>query len=73
MTTETKSKEKKLKKTTEEDMDIESSEDSQSRSDKKEKKHPLLAVPEVQDSGRLFVRNLSYTCTEQDLRDMYVF
>eukprot|EP01127_Copromyxa_protea_P013206 TRINITY_DN3531_c0_g1_i1.p1 TRINITY_DN3531_c0_g1~~TRINITY_DN3531_c0_g1_i1.p1 ORF type:complete len:896 (-),score=304.34 TRINITY_DN3531_c0_g1_i1:2-2689(-) len=39
--------------------------------EKKKEEHSLLYAPDVGDSGRLFVRNLSFDCTENDLRDLF--
>lgn len=29
------------------------------------------AIAQIEDTGRLFVRNLTYTCTEADLKDLF--
>lgn len=29
------------------------------------------AIDQIEDTGRLFVRNLTYTCTEADLKDLF--
>lgn len=41
--------------------------------DNEEKVHSKSENPKelIEDTGRLFVRNLSYACTEQDLRDLF--
>lgn len=37
----------------------------------KSDKHANAEVADVSDTGRLFLRNLSYTCTEEDLRTLF--
>ncbi|KAI8368920.1 hypothetical protein BD560DRAFT_129014, partial [Blakeslea trispora] len=39
--------------------------------EEKKKEQKEDAKDKIQDTGRLFVRNLSYACTEQDLRDLF--
>lgn len=52
---------------------MESKEDIAEVENKDEKVHTKSENPKelIEDTGRLFVRNLSYACTEQDLRDLF--
>ncbi|KAI8365882.1 hypothetical protein EDC96DRAFT_608172 [Choanephora cucurbitarum] len=70
---EDKAEDEEMEETVEGDAAEAMEEDSQEQTeeDRKKKEEKEDAKDKIQDTGRLFVRNLSYACTEQDLRDLF--
>lgn len=57
------------------DDEIEDEKEEMDRAKEKIKENRIksnsLYVPDIADSGRLFLRNLSYHCTEENLREAF--